>query len=264
MRNIDFKLGGILVLLLILPGTGVLYAKYTPDGKQHLGNSDCATCHLGRPVDDKQAAMLIASQEALCGKCHPKAILVSHPSGFQPRTKPPAVYPLDWKGDLTCSTCHEVHGTARGLMRGTAQGKALCLSCHESGFFEKMRDGGASTMVGHLNSGIDINAPAIDLYSWRCMSCHGRHGDPKEATSVDRNGVVRHASGSVNHPIGTHYGKAAAFGGYRPVNLLSKKILLPDGKISCVSCHLGYAKEHGKLVVQSGSQTSLCMECHEL
>lgn len=263
MRNIGFKWAGLLVILIALTCAGVLYAKFNLEGKQHLGKSDCASCHLSKQVDEKQASMLIANQEILCGKCHPKAIQVSHPSGFQPRTKPPAAYPLDWKGDLTCSTCHDIHSYGRGLMRGAAQGKSLCLACHAADFFEKMRDGGASTMVGHLSSGVDINAPAIDVYSLQCMNCHGRHGDPKETTNVDRNGVVRHASGSVNHPIGVPYINAVAYGGYRPMHMLSKKILLPDGKVSCVSCHQGYAKEHGKLV-QNNSQTSLCLECHDI
>jgi len=210
----------------------------------------------------QQAGLLTASQEVLCSKCHPAATKVSHPSGFQPKTKPGDAYPLDWKGDLTCSTCHDVHSKRPGLMRGAKSGKDLCFACHDGEFFRKMRDGGASLMVGHLSKGIDGN-PTLDNYSRQCMECHGRSGDPRLATLVDRNGVARHASRSVNHPVGVNYQKATSFGGYRPRNIVERKLLLPNGLVSCVSCHQGYMKEHGKLVV-TRAESKLCYECHDL
>jgi len=44
---------------------------------------------------------------------------------------------------------------------------------------------------------------------------------------------------------------------------LPKEIWLPDGKLSCVSCHQPYKKEHGKLVV-TNANSSLCLQCHSL
>lgn len=249
----------VLVLTLMtgsqadLPGTD----------KTHLVREQCASCHLGGggSVGPQQARMLIASQEVLCGKCHQNAIRVSHPSGFAPRSKPPEAYPLDWKGDLTCSTCHEPHGTTSALLRGARSGRALCLTCHDVDFFKRMRDGGASLMAGHLSRGAEAGAPLLDTYSRRCMECHGGSAEPRIATVIDRNGIARHAGSRVNHPVGASYDKAATFGGYRPRR--NVKLLLPDGLVSCVSCHHGYREEHGKLVVsQAGSR--LCYECHDL
>lgn len=263
MKKFAFKLAATLTLLVMAAGAGVLYATLAPGNRQHLGNSSCAGCHLaGDRVNAENASILTASQEILCGQCHPKAIQVSHPSGFAPKNKPPSTYPLDWKGDLTCSTCHEIHGSGNGLMRGTQRGKALCLSCHNDQFFAKMRDRGASTQVGHLGGGSFV-AAFLDAYSAKCMSCHDQSGNPKFATAVDQNGVVRHAGRSVNHPIGVNYNKSAIYGGYRPMHMISKKILLPDGKLSCVSCHQGYAREHGKLVM-GNTGSALCFECHDL
>ena len=217
MKKFGFKLLAMFAVLAALAAAGALHARFTAGAEQHLGNSDCAVCHLaGKNVTAQQAYMLSSSQEALCGKCHPVVIQVSHPSGFQPKTKPPAMYPLDWKGDLTCSTCHDIHSHGIGLLRGAKMGKKLCLACHNAVFFSKMRDGGASLMAGHLAAGIDSDAPALDAYSLGCMECHGRSATPRLATSVDRNGVVRHASQSANHPIGMNYQEAVSFGGYRP------------------------------------------------
>jgi predicted CXXCH cytochrome family protein len=67
----------------------------------------------------------------------------------------------------------------------------------------------------------------------------------------------------MNHPIARNYTNASRFGGFRPQAMLSKHILLPNGQISCVSCHLGYSKDHGKLVI-SNQRSALCMECHDL
>ncbi len=231
----------------------------------HLSATACGTCHLAaRDVRPEQASKLVSTQEVLCAGCHPKSVRASHPSGVATKSALPAQYPADWKGDLTCSSCHQVHGTRPGLMRGAARGRALCLACHETAFFEKMKDQGASLeLTGHLNAGVELSqAFELDPYSLQCMGCHGAHDNPKGAR-IDRNGNLRHASGSANHPIGRRYAVAAGYGGYRPEGLLAKSVWLPDGKVSCVSCHQAYSREHGKLVtVRRGS--ALCFECHDL
>ena len=233
-------------------------------GKPHLSGIDCGTCHRsGQEVRPEQASKLVASQEALCAGCHPDSVRVSHPSGFAPKAALPAEYPLDWKGDLTCSSCHQVHGTGHGLPRGGKRGKEMCLSCHHPGFFTNMKDaGGSIEQSGHLHPGIALGNIELDPYSLQCLGCHGGQAG-SEGVSVGRNGIVRHASGSANHPIGRSYRKAFQSGGFHPENTLSKKILLPDGKVSCVSCHQAYKKDHGKLVL-SNRGSALCFQCHNL
>lgn len=263
MKKPTFNFAATLVLFVALACGGGLYAAISSDGPRHLDASNCATCHLaGNRVTAENASTLVASQEALCAKCHLKAIQVSHPSGFAPKSKPPAAYPLDWKGDLTCSTCHDIHGSEPGIIRGAQRGKELCLSCHDANFFEKMLDKGVSTLAGHLGNG-SFNVTLLDAYTAECMGCHDNNVNEKISTAVDKNGVVRHAGGSNIHPIGANYKKSATYGGYRPMQMLSKKILLPNGNLSCVSCHEGYAKEHGKLVI-SAAGSKLCYECHDL
>lgn len=48
-----------------------------------------------------------------------------------------------------------------------------------------------------------------------------------------------------------------------PRRIVERTLLLPDGKVSCVSCHQGYRKEHGKLVVTK-EKSALCFECRNL
>lgn len=264
MTKFSSSLFALLVLLVALVTGRALFARLQPSDGPHLAQTDCGTCHLaGKNVTAQQANLLTANQEALCARCHPAATQVSHPSGFQPKIPPPKTYPLDWKGDLTCSTCHDIHSGRPGILRGDRVGKDFCLACHAPDFFQKMRDGGASLMAGHLAKGVDSQAPELDTYSLKCMQCHGERATPRLATSVDRNGVVRHASQSANHPIGMNYQRATSFGGYRARASVERKLMLPDGKVGCVTCHAGYQKEHGKLVVPR-EKSALCFECHDL
>ncbi|MDO8413153.1 MAG: cytochrome c3 family protein [Gallionellaceae bacterium] len=247
-----------LLLLLTLGAAAWLHAKSQPG--MHPLNTDCANCHLaGANTDASSAGTLIASQEKLCSGCHKDALEVSHVTGFTPpaQYKIPAAYPLDWKGDLTCSTCHDIHSMRPGKLRGSARGQQLCMACHTEAFFDNMADGGVSIMQsGHTGAAIARNWDNLDQYSLQCLNCHSENGE----VYVDTNQIVRH---DLNHPIGRNYAAAMAAGGYKPANQLSRKILLPSGMISCVSCHESYSKNHGKLVMATTNST-LCFECHEL
>lgn len=239
----------------------VLYAAI--GGKSHLGGIDCGTCHRsGQEVNPEQASKLVAPQDALCGGCHANAVRVSHPIGFMPKAELPAAYPPDWKGDLTCSTCHRVHGSERGLLRGAKRGKEMCLACHDAVFFNSMKDGGGSIeQSGHSNAVVAPATAELDPYSMQCLGCHDSKASA-DGAGAGRNVILCRGSGAPNHPIGRPYRRAFQSGGYRPENGLSKKILLPDGKVSCVSCHEGYKKDHGKLVM-SNRGSALCFECHD-
>jgi predicted CXXCH cytochrome family protein len=253
-----------LAAVLLFAGAWLFLARGDNAPVGHLAGADCAECHLaGAAVNAGNAAKLVASQEVLCRTCHPDSVKVSHPSGIPPGRPLPAEYPLDWKGDLTCSTCHVPHGSAPGLLRGDKRGKAFCMQCHTAEFFDNMKDTGASIVVsGHLTSGgLDLSRIDLDRYSLQCLGCHVNAADAPEVT-IGNDAIVRHGTGTANHPIGRKYGDAERFGGYRPAILLSKKIFLPDGKVSCVSCHEGYSRSHGKLVM-SNKGSALCFQCHE-
>jgi len=253
-----YKLGA--AALVVLGFGTLLYAMVSKPGLHPL-NEPCASCHMaGADTTAANASMLIASQEQLCGRCHANALKMSHPSGITPPSGYtfPSDYPRDWKGDLTCSTCHEVHSDLFGKLRGTAIGREMCIACHGQAFFDNMRDSGESlTLSGHLGMPNSQNWQTLDPYSVQCMECHIGRGD----VQVDSNMIVRH--GAQNHPVGRSYAAAELYGGYKPASLLPKKIQLPNGMVSCVSCHEGYTKNHGKLIT-SGNTTTLCFECHDL
>ena len=250
--------GGVASVLLV-----TLFLNNATGQRPFHPRLECAGCHLaGQGTNKSNASQLTTSQEALCGQCHRGALELSHPSGFRPNRKLPATYPLDWKGDMTCSSCHNIHEGKTGLLRGNKIGKQLCLSCHDNNFFVQMADKGISLQrLGHLSVKVSKLKRVLDAYSIQCLDCHMSSGDAPRVT-VDEAGVLRH-SGGVNHPIGTNYEQASRSGLYKSFAQLRHGITLPEGRVSCVSCHVGYSKKHGALVM-SNDRSALCLECHDL
>ena len=252
-RPVLFSLAFLLSITYILT---TLNAKIT-----HPENLSCNSCHLAKGnISQKNAKTLISSQEELCKNCHKNALTASHPSGFKPTQQLPEEFPLDWKGDLTCSTCHNIHNGKRGYLRVSKYGKTLCLSCHQTNFFTKMKDGGYSLLSGHLDANESLTGN-IDSFSVQCMSCH--ESLPNELNIRITSNIIRHSRNRASHPIGMLYKTSMLYGGYRMVSELPKQVLLPDGRISCISCHQAYSDKHGKLVIENRG-SKLCFSCHDI
>lgn len=262
-RRISLQLAALLLLL------GFAYS-WLPElnaRDSHYKNMLCGDCHLaGTSVTKHNAHQLVATQEQLCARCHENELQVSHPSGFTPMGKIPDEYPLDWKGDITCSTCHLVHSDKPQRLRGKKRGRELCLACHDMAFFNRMKDSGLSIQTDvHQKLALESAAEQLDSYSANCTSCHvdsvrmgGQRG--RESSRY----ILAHGYTSMPHPIGFEYAtKAVAGGRYRVASELAPEIRLPDGKISCVTCHQAYDQDHGKLVM-SNNQSALCFQCHNM
>lgn len=111
--------------------------------RMHPLNTECTMCHvIGTDLMRGNASALTNTQEQLCNRCHANSMQKSHPSGLIPKNRKAisARYPLDWRGYLTCSTCHEVHGDFPGRLRDNVRGRDMCLSCHSQEFFDSMRN----------------------------------------------------------------------------------------------------------------------------
>jgi len=255
------------ILLTICLCMGLIYGLPTFVNAQnkHLNSTACQSCHLAvGKVTPGNAYQLIDTQEHLCAECHADALAVSHASGFQTNRTLPAEYPIDWKGDLTCSSCHLVHSDNPGLMRGHKRGKELCLACHDIEFFYRMADGGISIQNEiHQTQSSDSFMSFIDSYSQHCIGCHvDSVRNTSNFTGEETDYVLAHGSTTMPHPIGLQY-DASAKNRYRGSHELSEKIKLPDGKLSCITCHQAYDENHGSLVM-SNKGSALCFQCHNL
>ena len=257
------RLAAACVLALGLAGVGMWGSAHAP-AVDPLAGRPCGDCHVSSgEVDPAHASVLVSSQEKLCEGCHPRAVKASHPSGIKPSQPLAAGFPADWKGELTCSSCHLLHGATHGALRGDKRRKAFCGACHDAGFFERMADGGDSLLAsGHLDAGGGEAEPLLDPFTAQCMGCHGESGDRR--VSIANGATSRHAGSGVNHPVGVRYRDAERFGGFRAQARLDAAIELPGGMVSCISCHLGYSGKHGAVVRPSRIGTGLCLECHDL
>lgn len=227
----------------------------------HPGEMSCDSCHLAQEVNQTNSDQLVAEEALLCQGCHQNAVDASHPIGVKPGFPLPAEFPLNARGEITCSTCHAVHDPAKQRLRTGREGQSFCESCHEQSFFTQMTDGGISLMaLGHLDAG-EVFAGNIDNFSIQCLTCHEDFGEVANQPSAGN--AIGSESAKTNHPIGRLYADSILFGGYRSTTRLPESILLPDGKLSCVSCHLGYSDSHGALVLENAAG-NLCDACHEL
>lgn len=261
--GVEALLARVCMLALLLGVMAWLATRPQASG-HHPQEMACTSCHLARgEVTAENAHLLTASQEQLCARCHGGAVELSHPSGVPAKRPPPPELPLDWKGDVTCSTCHEVHGSGPGRMRTARLGAPFCESCHEASFFGAMRDQGQSIVrSGHLRVAARDANLEVDRFSAQCLECHSDRGGTS-MVRVSAGGLARHRGGAANHPVGKDYRRWLSYGGYRQPGSIPKAIRLPDGMVSCVSCHEGYAREHGKLVM-ANDRSQICFGCHDL
>ncbi len=152
----------------------LFYSAFADAGaaERHPAGVSCGSCHLSANPDRSNAGQLLADEGALCANCHRNAVHASHPIGVEPDFAPPAALPLNARGEITCSTCHQVHGETRQKLRPGRDGQSLCESCHERSFFDAMKDGGISLMaLGHLDAGAPLSGN-IDNFSIQCLACH--------------------------------------------------------------------------------------------
>ncbi len=106
----------------------------------------------------------------------------------------------------------------------------------------------------------------LDAVSSNCLTCH----DGVNAREAGHQ-WLRSAGGYLgdpgrNHPVGIPYVRREndhRGSPLRHVTLLPKEVRLPDGKVSCVSCHNLYNVERYRLSVPiEGSR--LCLTCHDM
>ena len=266
-------------------GAALLHAALL--GRDPHGHKDrCRSCHfnappdgLTPPADGRNAAgtdypLRYDRERAVCERCHPDSGRRGHPFEVATKKAMPAGWPLDAKGRLMCSSCHDPHaraskGKSAYLLRGTKRGAQFCQECHEAGMRKDPR--GWHVLVTQTAHAAASEPPAtgaeLDPLTVRCLSCHdGTFGSGVSAhVSSGRVGAPRGSS----HPVGVRYpstptviirGKSTKF---RPRASLDKRIRLFDNKVGCGSCHDVYSENEKFLSVETrGSR--LCKACHDI
>ena len=107
----------------------------------------------------------------------------------------------------------------------------------------------------------------LDSESLYCMACHDGVNAPESANTTAWNrGPGARGDRHRNHPVGVEYRAQPLHRSsvrLRPTSLLPATIRLPNGQVSCVSCHDLYAADPGRLTVPI-EESALCFSCHDM
>ena len=191
----------------------------------------------------------------------------------------PKGWPVDFRGAITRRTCHKTlpsrDGTGDPQLRGTDEeedlgGRNFCANCHSD------RSGrGLGNMhwtvpgVAHVRSMDDGRRAvgSLDGYSRQCLGCHdGVSASDYGFTTAENMRTAKAVDLRRTHPVGIPYkrmGRQNRDARLRPASLLPREVRLPDGRVSCVSCHNLYAKNRFRLAVPV-ENSHLCFTRHEM
>lgn len=170
-------------------------------GSQHENRGlSCVNCHSVHTPASEQKHLKAETQPKLCVNCHRDKVAKLDRSGHMPVRE----------GKMTCSTCHNVHGTTNvKLLRKGDSVAELCTSCHA--------DKRGPYLWEH--------APSRD----GCTTCHDPHGTSNERMLVAKPPILcQRCHVSTRHPS-TIYDAALVGAGANP----SARVY---GR-SCVTCH---------------------------
>lgn len=262
----------LLIAAFLLASAGAVVLHSEQWGSYHDFKGRCLECHIAVPTPGGDPPRAFTRDIGrMCGGCHGTEQELSHPVGMKPSMKVPEGFPLDWKGEVTCATCHPVHEEGHGdfRLRSRASGQGFCVMCHSDLESELHKLSVGAAHVGGSASKrqlSDVVGAELDELSIKCLACHDAitGGDALvENLSLKRGLFHNNNNIGLSHPIGVSYIEARRNykGAYRPVEKLPKQIRLFNGTVGCASCHNPYSKLHNELVM-SNERSALCLACH--
>ncbi|MFQ5560686.1 MAG: cytochrome c3 family protein [Nitrospinota bacterium] len=228
----------------------------------HDFQGKCGKCHLNTPEKGKKL-LFTRDENALCLPCHEGIKGLSHPVGMVPKRMVPAVFPLNWKGEITCVTCHFAHSGKKGnffFLRTVHRGEVFCRKCHRQ-FVRLLSLHSGESDSAHFGTRYrELSLEGeVDTLSIKCLTCHDGSTATDNMINYKKSGSYSHSPGrGVSHPIGLLYKETGAF---VKVADLDKRIKLFGGRVGCGSCHNPYSKARFKLVI-TGKNARLCLACH--
>lgn len=139
-------------------------------------------------------------------------------------------------GEISCVSCHSVHGSSEiGPLLATREVE-LCYTCH-------------------IEVRAQFNLPfkhRVNEGSMKCSDCHNPHGAPEAtwAAAGSRN-MVRHAAGNDIVCVGCHTDKRGPF-------VYEHAPIRVEG---CATCHNPHGSTNARLLTRPAAFT-MCLECH--
>jgi predicted CXXCH cytochrome family protein len=218
--------------LLALPAIGLLFAAAQDAGSK-------TNPHAAGKVNLPPGA----SEVGYCNGCHKEGCPVPHPELVKMNWQAKGRAVLGINGETTCGSCHTRGFRRRSEAFIARDQKSLCNNCHF---------GSHAISKAHTSG-------------QRCEACHTKPGEvlahttPVETrlmkTGVDNECQRCHFDGPVTHSVGVPNSKKKA-----PDLPLSA-----DGKITCITCHIGHNQQDrfGVLLRKDNRRGGLCLSCHD-
>ena len=110
-----------------------------------------------------------------------------------------------------------------------------------------------------IRAGTGKEAVEIADVTAHCLECHGPDIGAAEAEAAAPTPVHSVGGADRSHPVDVVYPKAGQ--GLTPRGTLDERLLLIEGRMTCVTCHAPEAADHALVIPEAGSQ--LCIACHQ-
>ncbi len=159
----------------------------------------------------------------------------SHPIGIVPSMPVPDDFLLDWRGQLTCVTCHDPHGRSNNqYLRTELRGRDFCILCHR-GMMPMQDPHVGSVGIAHSKEGVYHDGSGLsqilDPVSMECLECHDGVIASDASYNIVGGDAVTYQRSGLSHPVGMDYRKSVrSQRGLRAVEELSPYIALYDGR----------------------------------
>lgn len=185
----------------------------------------CVSCHSGaeKHFDDpgrgtiSNPSVMEPSEAArLCTTCH-ESHLEAQAVGFDPHVGL----------ELSCASCHSVHGTNRDLLIDESGG--FCGACHVAVVNDFRRRSNHPLLDGNVG----------------CIDCHGFTSTAEPDYGHGKNAACFQCHPQQGGPFLFEHGAVNSF--------------TPEGD-GCIACHLPHGSSNDRLLTQPDDR--LCLQCH--
>lgn len=190
----------------------------------------------------------------------------------------PVGWPLE-NGAITCKTCHTIIPNSTGesgpqlreFESQSAQPTEFCAKCHSRALHRDAQSlHWLALGVAHIPRDDErprVASSPLEPRTRQCLACHdGVNATESGNTTPWTRSREYLGDKHRNHPVGVEYdglNRPKDLSPLRPAALLPECVMLPGGKVECISCHNLYAGERYLLSVPV-QRSELCLTCHDL